>query len=310
MPDPAIRTYGLTRRFGKLVAVDRLDLQVPAGSVYAFLGPNGAGKSTTIRMLLGLFRPDAGRVEIGGRRMIRGDALLLSRIGALIEAPSLYLHLTARENLETTRRLAGISSERIGPVLDTVRLTDAADRPVRTFSTGMKQRLGIALALLADPELLILDEPTNGLDPAGMQEIRELILRVSRQDRRTVFLSSHLLAEVEQVATHVGIVVKGRLRFEGTLDALRSRAEEHARVGVSDPDAAREILQRKGWTVVAGDDATLVVQLRGDEQAARVNAELVAAGHAVFHLSRGRGALEELFLEMTMEEKQGQGEAA
>jgi ABC-2 type transport system ATP-binding protein len=308
LPDLAIRTNGLTRRFGKLVAVDRLDLEVPAAGVYAFLGPNGAGKSTTIRMLLGLLRPDRGRVEIGGRRMRRGDLRALQRIGALIEAPSLYSHLTGRENLEATRRLIGVSKSRIQPVLEQVRLTDAAGRAARTYSTGMRQRLGIALSLLADPELLILDEPTNGLDPAGMQEMRELILDLSRHAGRTVFLSSHLLAEVEQVATHVGIIAAGRLRFEGTLEELRSRTEEHVRIGVSDPDAARVVLRQGGWTVTAGDGDTLVVPLRGEEQAARVNADLVAAGHAVFHLSRERGALEDLFLELTRDEKPSSGE--
>jgi ABC-2 type transport system ATP-binding protein len=163
---------------------------------------------------------------------------------------------------------------------------------------------------LADPDLLVLDEPSNGLDPAGMQEMRELILSLSRQDGRTVFLSSHLLAEVEQVATHVGIVAKGRLRFEGTLEELRSRAEEHVRVGVSNPDAARELLQRKGWRVAGRDGSLLVVPVRGEEQAARINAELVAAGHDVFHLSRGRGALEELFLELTRGEDRARGESA
>jgi ABC-2 type transport system ATP-binding protein len=302
VPYPAVRARGLTRRFGQLVAVDRLDLEVPAGGVYAFLGPNGAGKSTTIRMLLGLLRPDGGHVEIGGIRMGGGEVRGLARTGALLEAPSLYPHLTGRENLEATRRLTGLPRARVGAVLDIVRLTRAADRTVRTYSMGMRQRLGIALALLSDPELLILDEPTNGLDPAGMQEMRDLILRISRKDGRTVFLSSHLLTEIEQMATHVGIVAAGRLRFEGTLDELRSRAEEHARVGVADPTRARVLLEAKGWTV-ARDDAMLVVALRGDEQAARVNAELVAAGHAVYHISRGRGALEDLFLELTREDE-------
>jgi ABC-2 type transport system ATP-binding protein len=303
MPDTVIRTRGLTRRFGNLVAVDRLDLEVPAGGVYAFLGPNGAGKSTTIRMLLGLLRPDAGEVEVGGFRMRRGEVRVLERVGALIESPSLYPHLTARENLEATRRMTGVSRSRTDPVLETVRLTDAADRAVSSYSTGMRQRLGIALSLLADPDMLILDEPTNGLDPAGMQEMRELILSLSRQEGRTVFLSSHLLAEVEQVATHVGILAAGRLRFEGTLPALRSHTEEQLRVGVSDAVAAREILTQKGWSAVVRDATTLQVMLGSDEQAARINAELVSAGLEVFHLSRVGGSLEDLFLELTRDEE-------
>jgi ABC-2 type transport system ATP-binding protein len=308
LPDAAIRTSGLTRRFGKLVAVDRLDLDVPAGGVYAFLGPNGAGKSTTIRMLLGLLRPDGGNIVIGGRRMRRGEVGVLERTGALIEAPSLYPHLTGRENLEATRRLNGAAESRIGATLDRVRLTAAADRPVRTYSTGMRQRLGIALSLMAEPELLVLDEPTNGLDPAGMQEMRELIRSISRRDGRTVFLSSHLLAEVEQVATHVGIVAEGRLRFEGTLDELRSGAEEHVRIETSNPGGARELLERNGWTVSADEGGSLRISVRGDEQTARINAELVGAGHDLFHLSRERGVLEELFLELTRGEDRTKGE--
>jgi ABC-2 type transport system ATP-binding protein len=309
LPDAAIRTSGLTRRFGKLVAVDRLDLDVPEGGVYAFLGPNGAGKSTTIRMLLGLLRPDGGHIVIGGWRMRRGEVGVLERIGALIETPSLYPHLTGRENLEATRRLTGASRSRIGTALERVRLAAAADRPVRTYSTGMRQRLGIALSLMAEPELLVLDEPTNGLDPAGMQEMRELIRSLSRRDGRTVFLSSHLLAEVEQVATHVGIVAEGRLRFEGTLEELRSRVEEHIRIGTSNPGGAQRLLERHGRIVSIDDGGGLFVTAQGDEQTARINAELVAAGHEVFHLSRERGALEDLFLELTRGDDRTTGES-
>jgi ABC-2 type transport system ATP-binding protein len=307
LPDPAIRTRGLTRRFGKLVAVDRLDIDVPQASVYAFLGPNGAGKSTTIRMLLGLLRPHAGEVEIGGRPLIRGEVRALERIGALIDGPSLYRHLTGRENLEAARRLTGAPGSNIDYVLRTVRLREAADRAVRTYSTGMRQRLGVALSLLSDPDLLILDEPTNGLDPAGMQDMRELILRASRQEGRTVFLSSHLLGEVEQVATHVGIVADGRLRFEGTLEELRSRSAEQLRIGVSDPEAACELLRQRGWKVKADGNSTLLLPLCGADQAARINAELVEAGHNVLHLSRGGDGLEALFLELTRQEDKGTG---
>jgi ABC-type multidrug transport system ATPase subunit len=219
MQTSAITTSGLTRRFGMLTAVDDLDLRVPRSSIYGFLGPNGAGKTTTIRLLLGLIRPHAGEVQLFGEPLRQRRMVLLRRVGALVESPSLYPNLTGRENLEVTRRLIGGEKAQIGQALHIVHLEDAADRRVGGYSSGMKQRLSLALALLNTPELLILDEPTNGLDPAGIQEMRDLIVRLPQEYGVTVFLSSHLLAEVEQVATHIGIIRQGRLRFQGTLRA-------------------------------------------------------------------------------------------
>jgi ABC-type multidrug transport system ATPase subunit len=227
METSVIATTSLHKVFadgGDVTAVDGIDLQVPEGAIYGFLGPNGAGKSTTIRMLLGLVRPTTGTIRLFGELVRPGGTRHLRRTGALIEAPSLYPHLTARENLELTRRLTRTGHSRIEHLLKTVDLLDAADRPAGRYSTGMRQRLGLALALMNDPELLILDEPTNGLDPAGIHEIRELIRRIPEELGSTVFLSSHHLGEVEQIASHVGIIHKGKLLYQGSLKDLEDRS--------------------------------------------------------------------------------------
>src|SRR6185503_17544218 len=233
-----IETRGLSRRFGAQVAVDDLNLLVPAAGVYGFLGPNGAGKTTAIRMLLGLIRPDAGEVRLFGQPLMGNHRALMSRVGALVEAPSLYPHLTGRENLEVTRRLLGSPRALIDVALETVRMTRDANRRVREYSLGMKQRLGLALALLNKPQLLILDEPTNGLDPAGIHEMRDLIRRLPAEFGATIFLSSHLLSEVEQIAGHIGIIHQGRLLFQGALDELQAQQRERLIVGVNQPEQA------------------------------------------------------------------------
>ncbi len=299
MNDLAIETNGLTRYFGELTAVDGLDLRVPTGSVYGFLGPNGAGKTTTIRMLLGLIRSDAGEVELFGHPLRQDRIACLSRIGALVEFPSLYPHLTGRENLEVTRRLTGAAPAQIDHVLAAVHLTDVADRVVRTYSTGMKQRLALALALLGDPQLLILDEPTNGLDPSGIREIRNLVSRFPEAYGITVFLSSHLLTEVEQVATHIGIVQQGRLCFQGTLDALHAQMDNHAVLGVDQPERAERVLRGAGWTARRSGNGHLSVAINGTSDAAMVNAHLVRSGINVYQLHVERPTLEDIFLTLT-----------
>ncbi len=296
----AIRTHELTRRFGPVVAVDRLCLAVPRGGVYAFLGPNGAGKTTTIRMLLGLIRPDAGAIYLMGESHAGTRRRLLARVGALVESPSLYPHLTGRENLEATRLLLGAPRDRIDRVLDLVRLRSDAARLVRGYSLGMRQRLGLALALLGEPELLILDEPTNGLDPAGIQEMRALVRSLPERVGATVFLSSHLLGEIEQMATHLGIVRAGRLLFEGTLDALAAREHDVVRVEADPPGDALALLEREGWPATLAPDGALLVPA-GRADAARVNALLVAGGIAVHHLAAQRPSLERAFLRLTGE---------
>jgi len=294
-----IETRGLTRRFGSQLAVDGLNLQVPEAGVYGFLGPNGAGKTTAIRMLLGLIRPNAGEVRLFGQALNGNHRSVMRRVGALVEAPSLYPHLTGRENLEVTRRLLGADRNLIELALATVKLTKDADRRAREYSLGMKQRLGLALALLNKPSLLILDEPTNGLDPAGIHEMRELIRRFPDEFGVTVFLSSHLLGEVEQIATHIGIINEGRLLFQGTLAELQSKQQTLLTVGVKQIDQAREFLASTGWTVERCVDDLLSVSTKAPDDAVKVNKLLVDRGFEVFHLAVTQRSLEDIFLGLT-----------
>jgi len=298
MSDPAIRTVGLTRRFGEIVAVDSLDLEVPTGQVAAFLGPNGAGKTTALRMLLGLIQPHAGHVELFGQALAANPVALLSRVGALVEMPSLYGHLNGRENLEVTRRMLGSSASRIERVLQIVNLEDAAHRQVDEYSLGMRQRLGLALALLGEPDLLILDEPTNGLDPAGIQEMRELLRRLAREDGVSVFLSSHLLSEVEQLASQVTILDRGRCLFQGPLTALGAERRNRILVGVDRPVEAAALLSAEGWCAeLAGE--TLRVAGSGREARGRICRSLIEAGFGVHDLGEEISSLETAFLELT-----------
>ena len=293
-----IETRGLSRRFGAQVAVDDLNLLVPAAGVYGFLGPNGAGKTTAIRMLLGLIRPDAGEVCLFGQPLRSNHRALMSRVGALVEAPSLYPHLTGRENLEVTRRLLGSPSKLIDVALETIRLTRDADRRVREYSLGMRQRLGLALALLNNPQLLILDEPTNGLDPAGIHEMRDLIRRLPDEFGVTVFLSSHLLSEVEQIASHIGIIHESKLLFQGTLAELQQRQQTELTIGVTKPDAAIDCLVNAGWSVQRRD-GLLTVSAKAAEDAVSINRLLVDHRLDVFHLALSQRSLEDIFLTLT-----------
>jgi ABC-2 type transport system ATP-binding protein len=299
MPDEAIAVDDLTCTFGATRAVSDLRLRVPRGSVYAFLGPNGAGKSTTIRALLGLLRPDSGRIVVLGRALASDRLEILRRTGSLIEQPSLYPHLTGRENLEIARRLLSAPRSDIDRVLAIVGLQRRGTSLVRTYSLGMKQRLGLALALLGRRELLVLDEPTNGLDPQGMSEIRTLIRRLPDEAGITVFLSTHLLSEVEQVATHVGILSLGRLAFEGPLPELSTRRRRRLRIEVEPVDRAAALLEAHGWLVEVAGGALRTMQ---DADAAGINTMLVQAGCRVSHLAIESGSLEDVFLSMTTAE--------
>ena len=299
MENPIIETRALTRRFGTQLAVDNLNLSVPAAGVYGFLGPNGAGKTTAIRMLLGLIRPNAGEVRLFGQPLLANRYLLMQHVGALVETPSLYPHLTGRENLEVTRRLLGAPREFIDLALETVRLTKDAKRRVREYSLGMRQRLGLALALLNKPTLLILDEPTNGLDPAGIHEMRDLIRHLPGESGITVFLSSHLLTEVEQIASHIGIIHEGHLLFQGTLAELQAKQQTELTVGVKQLDQAIECLELAGWTVQRRAENLLSVTARAPEDAARINKLLVDQCLDVFHLALGQASLEDIFLTLT-----------
>ncbi|HZS47391.1 MAG TPA: ATP-binding cassette domain-containing protein [Blastocatellia bacterium] len=297
----AIQTYDLTRRFRQVLAVNQVSLDVPSGSIYAFLGPNGAGKTTTTRILLGLIRPDRGDVHLLGKPLRRNRIELLKKIGSLVETPSLYNHLTGRENLEVTRRLTGERKDRIDYVLEIVKLEKDASRKVGQYSLGMRQRLGLALALMTNPELMILDEPTNGLDPAGIHEVRDLIIRLPKEYGITVFVSSHLLSEVEQMATHVGIINRGKLLFQGPLSSLQLQRQESLSLGVTMPNEADKMLSRSGWVVRQKANGVLELPVSSNEQASAINHLLVKNNFDVFHLSIKRPSLEEIFLEMTQD---------
>lgn len=291
-----ITTSGLTKRFGSTTVVDGLDLRVPEGVVYGFLGPNGSGKSTTIKMLLSLLVPTTGEIEIFGRPMNRGTRReLLAHIGSLIEAPSVYGHLTGAENMRIVQRLLGLTDAQVTNALATVRLEQHRDKLVRNYSLGMKQRLGIAMALARSPRLLILDEPTNGLDPAGIEEVRELLVSLAA-DGVTVMVSSHLLAEMEKMAQVLGIIDHGRLVFQGTRAELFERALPDLVIDTPDTDLAARVLAEHSPQRV--DGGLRLVDLSTDATAAGV-AALVGAGVAVHEVRREQQSLEDVFIEIT-----------
>src|SRR5690349_14615387 len=299
MPDAAqpIGLENVWKMYGKTTALAGLSLAVPAGSVFGFLVPNGAGKSTAIRILLGLQRPSRGTVSLFGRQLPNGRTDVLRRVGSMVESPSPYLHLTGRENLEVHTRLLGLPTRRIDEALDIVNLLPVRDRLVRHYSTGMKQRLGIAVALLGNPDLLVLDEPTNGLDPSGIHEVRGLVRDLPRRRAVTIFLSSHLLAEIEQVATHLAIISRGQLRFQGTPADLQARKKATILVVADRPRVAMEVLAAAGYQATAAEGRISITGRESDP--ARINATLVHGGLAVSHLAVEQPRLEEFFLEIT-----------
>jgi ABC-type multidrug transport system ATPase subunit len=293
--DLVIETRALTKRYGdSIVAVDDLDLRVRRGEVYGFLGPNGAGKTTTLRMLLGLVRPTSGQAAVLGAPP--GAPQGLARIGAMVEAPAFYPYLSGHDNLVVLARYGGVGEDRVEAVLEEVRLLDRSGDRWATYSQGMKQRLGVAAALLKDPELLILDEPTNGLDPAGMAEMRSFI-RSLGEGGRTVVLSSHLMGEVEQVTDRVGVIRDGELVAEGTVEELRGRAGLRVR---AEPRAEAARLMRALPEVdeVTSVDGLLDVTV-DTSRAPAINRLLVEAGIAVSELYAQRASLEDVFLELT-----------
>ncbi len=293
-----IKTNQLTRKYGKQYAVNNINLNVKEGSIYGFLGPNGAGKSTTIRMLLGLIKPSTGSVQILGKDLTKHRMEILSQVGSLVEAPSYYGHLTGYENLEAARRLLGAPKSRITEVLNIVRLKKAADKKVKNYSLGMKQRLGIATALLNKPKLLILDEPTNGLDPAGIQEIRELIKAMPKHDNMTVIISSHLLSEIEQMADQVGIINKGELIFQDSIDVLKEKSKPKLHIGVNRADQAFTFLKEQGYDAKLTD--TRVIMEDADPVfAEKINYTLLSEGFRVNRLEEVKQSLEDIFIELT-----------
>jgi len=301
----AIASSGLTKRFrGGQLAVDHVDLAVPRGTVYGFLGPNGSGKTTTIRMLLGLAFPTSGSAQVLGVGMPDGAVRVLSRVGSLVEGPAFYPYLSGWDNLArydaADRSVSAATAKtRIGAALDRVGLAAAAKKRFRNYSLGMKQRLAIAAALLTPRDLIVLDEPTNGLDPQGTREVRALVRQIAA-DGITVFVSSHLLAEIEQVSTHVGVMRAGQLVFQGELAALRRTAAPRIAVSTPDLTAAAEVLQQLGLADPVTRDDAITAEL-GDIQPERVTAELVHAGVAVRGLTVESPSLEDLFVGLTGE---------
>jgi ABC-2 type transport system ATP-binding protein len=306
----AITSDGLTKRFrGGQVAVDHLDLEVPRGAVYGFLGPNGSGKTTTIRMLLGLVQPTAGTHSLLGAAMPSGATQVLPAVGALVEGPAFHPYLSGRDNLlrldAADRTVNGRGArQRADHALERVGLTAAATKRYRSYSLGMRQRLGLAGALLRPRDLLVLDEPTNGLDPQGTREVRSLVRELG-QSGATVFVSSHLLPEIEQVCDHVGVMSHGRLVFQGTLSALRQAANPRVRVETSEPERAAQVLQEAGTGVPTVGRTSVVADLATDgrEPVATelLTERLVSAGVPVRQLVIEGAALEDLFVGLTGE---------
>jgi len=296
----AIETNGLTKRFGDVTAVDTVDLRVGAGEIYGFLGLNGAGKTTTIRALLGMIRPSAGNVKVLGQALGQGGRGLWARVGHLVENPSAYPELSVRENLDVARRLHGIQNPKVvSDVMEQLSIASYADRKAGTLSSGNLQRLGLARALQHHPELLILDEPANGLDPAGVVEIRELLRGLAREQGVTVFMSSHILTEVDRLATRIGIIHKGALIEELDTDKVEKLRARRLEVKARNLEAAQTSLQNAGYKFVL-DGETMVFDdphvIEHPDEIARV---LVNAGAPPTHLAIEQQNLEEHFIQLT-----------
>jgi ABC-2 type transport system ATP-binding protein len=297
--DVVMRTKGLGKRFGNRWAVRNLDLSITRGDIFGFLGPNGAGKSTTIRMLLSLIAPSEGEVELFGIPLRRRRASALARVGGFVERADFYLHLSGRRNLRIVGDLiGGVASAAVDEVLETVGLAARAGDRVKSYSQGMKQRLGLAAALLGNPELLILDEPTTGLDPLGIKEVRDLISRLAQERNITIFLSSHLLAEIEQLATSMAIINNGTLVVQGQVRKLLDTQEISIRLSATPVDQALAVLSRLPYAALESREGEILRVGISGERISEMNAELVHAGVAVHALVPQR-SLEEYFLSLT-----------
>lgn len=295
-----IETYHLSKKYGGALRVNDLSLRVPEGCIYGFLGPNGAGKSTTLKMILGLVRPTGGDISVFGTSLTRRHRLsILKQVGSLIESPSYYGHLTGEENLRIVQTMRGVSAQNIQEVLEIVRLSDQKNKRVAHYSLGMKQRLGLAAALLGYPRLLILDEPTNGLDPAGIQEMRELIKELPQRFGMTVLVSSHLLSEIDQMADHVGIIREGELVFQDSLAALHSRSKHHLALRTTDNARTQRLLQARHLHVSDEGEGYLMLPLLSDDTTAALVQVLAESGVGLLRLEERQKSLEDIFLELT-----------
>ncbi len=294
-----ITTNALCKKYGEAMSVKDLDLKVPRGVVYGFLGPNGAGKSTTMKMILGLAKSTSGTITVFGKEMNQRNRLtILKEAGSLIESPSYYAHLTGRENLKIISTLKGVEEEEIDRVLKIVRLENQKDKKAGQYSLGMKQRLGLAGALLGNPKLLILDEPTNGLDPAGIQEMRELIRALPKTFGMTVMVSSHLLNEIEQMADHIGVISKGELVFQDRLKVLHDKSKSSLAVRTLDNEAAKGVFQKHGIMCREEGAFLLLPELSDQELSAHIF-HLFHETIGVVRLEERKKTLEEIFIELT-----------
>jgi len=277
-----------------------INLQIEQGTIYGFLGPNGAGKTTTIRLLLGLLTPQHGAIKIFGRNLSDNPIEIFSETGSLIENPSLYQHLSGFDNLEITRRIKGVSKTRLDEVLQVVKLTKAAKLKVKSYSMGMKQRLGVAIALLSKPKLLILDEPVNGLDPKGMIDMREMLLNLNRDLGTTILVSSHLLSEIEKTATHLGIIHNGSLKYQGTIQELEklSQTKSYILLETNDANKAASFLQDQ-YSVKVNDENMLEIDYQNKAQVDAICKKMILEGLNIYQVQVIRHSLEEAFLEMT-----------
>jgi ABC-type multidrug transport system ATPase subunit len=294
-----IETRGLTYNFGSQKVVDNLSLQVNKGSIYGFLGPNGAGKTTSIKILLNLLKSPADTVFLFGKEINTHRIESLKRLGALVEQPAIYGHLSGKENLINRCILLGLKKSKATDLLQLVGLADAANKKAANYSLGMKQRLGIALALLPDPELLLLDEPTNGLDPNGIIEIRNLMIDLASNHGKTILVSSHLLSEIEKIATHVGIINKGKLLFQGTIAELHDLSKPTLEIETTDVAGAAAFLTGQGYVLIGSESKKLSLLFKSPEESATINAILVNNGYQVSSICSIRKDLEHLFLDIT-----------
>jgi ABC-type multidrug transport system ATPase subunit len=296
-----IETKNLTHKFSANETVlNKINLQVPQGSIYGFLGPNGAGKTTTLRLILGLLKKQEGTIEIFNKKLETSRVEILKKTGSLIESPSLYGHLTATENLAILQKIYKCPKARINEVLEIVGLAETGKKKAGKFSLGMKQRLSIAMALLPNPELLILDEPTNGLDPNGILEVRELLKRLNAEQKITVMVSSHLLSEVEKLVTHLGIINKGSVLFQGTLDELHQKQHQSSYISFStnNADKTLEIMAANNLSATKANGA-VIIPTAEKELIAKINQQLVNSHVDVYQISTIKNDLESIFMDLT-----------
>lgn len=297
---PIIETRNLHFGIGQTTILKDVSLEVPHGSIYGFLGPNGAGKTTLIRLLLNLYPVEKGKIFLFGADITASRVEILKRLGRYVEHPSLYQHLSGEENLRLAQKYYNVPAKRVGEVLGIVGMTEFRHRKVKAYSLGMRQRIAIGQALLHDPELLILDEPTNGLDPSGIKEIRELLVRLNREYGKTIFISSHLLSEIEKMCTYVGVIHQGAVLYQGPLEGMaRHAAGKRLLVKVGNVDLALKVLARQGLEATHNLNATLDIPITENAQVAAINRHLVQEGIEVYELHQQNHTLEEIFMSLT-----------